>query len=181
MLTYTESLNEELDKLACYIGCDFEGRFTRVRTEETNMGNWCADLCRSELQTDFGLSNGGSLRANSVFNEGPLTYRFINAILPMTDKVVKVMLTGQQMKDVLENGVSMWPKMDGRWPLTSGLKFKFDPSRPPLDRIIAGSLKDDFGVAIEMEKQYTLASKYFISTGKDGFSAFLEKSIFRFP
>ena len=64
---YTAALNEQLDKDAGYTWCNFEARFSRVRTEETNLGNWCTDLMRSELNTDFAISNGGSFRANSVF------------------------------------------------------------------------------------------------------------------
>ena len=44
------------------------------------------------------------------------------------------------MKNILENGVGMWPKMEGRWPLTSGLKFTFDPSRQPGDRVLPESM-----------------------------------------
>lgn len=94
VLKFTESLNEQLDLLAGYTHCDFEARFSRVRTEETNLGNWCADMVRSELQADFGLSNGGSLRANNVFPAGPITNRFVSAILPMEDRIIKLEVTG---------------------------------------------------------------------------------------
>ena len=47
--------------------CELEGRFSRVRTEETTLGNLMADIARSEYQSDFGLVNSGSLRANCVY------------------------------------------------------------------------------------------------------------------
>ena len=67
---YTESLNERLDKPAFFADCELDARFSRVRTEETNLGNFCADLMRTELETDFALSNGGCLRANCLFEQG---------------------------------------------------------------------------------------------------------------
>ena len=73
----------------------------------------------------------------------------------------------------------MWPKFDGRWPLTSGICFKFDPSQPVGSRIVPGSMTDEEGNPIEMEKYYTLASKYFIATGKDGYTTFLDPGIRR--
>ena len=81
------------------------------------------------------------------------------------------------MKQILENGISLWPKYDGRWPLTSGLKFKFDPKLPPGHRIIDGSMVTDKGELIEMDKHYSLATKYYMTTGKDGFSAFSDPSV----
>ncbi len=59
----------------------------------------------------------------------------------------------------------------------SGLKFKFDPNKPPNERILDGSLTNEFGVPIEMDKQYTLATKFYISTGKDGYSSFLDAGV----
>jgi 5'-nucleotidase len=83
------------------------------------------------------------------------------------------------MLDILENGVSLWPKYDGRWPLTAGLKFKFDPSKEPGSRILRESFVKSDGSPIEMDKIYSLACKYFLQTGKDGFTTFLEPSIER--
>lgn len=80
----------------------------------------------------------------------------------MEDKVVILKISGKIMKEILENGVSMWPKYDGRWVLTSGIKFKFDPEMPVGNRILPDSLTNDEGDPIEMDKIYSLASKYFI-------------------
>ena len=77
MLRYSEELNKKLDLDAGYCSVDLEARFSRVRTEETNLGNMLADLCRSEFDTDFGLTNGGNLRANHVFEQGNLQWKFI--------------------------------------------------------------------------------------------------------
>jgi hypothetical protein len=56
----------------------------------------------------------------------------------MEDKIFRV----KMLKIALENGVSMWPKYDGRFPLTSGVYFSFDPCREKGDRIIAESMRD---------------------------------------
>jgi 5'-nucleotidase len=36
---------------------------------------------------------------------------------------------------LLENGVSKVPALEGRFPCVSGLRFKFDPSKPAGHRI----------------------------------------------
>ena len=133
--SYVNQLRELANKVALVTEVEFEGRFSRVRTQETNLGNLMADLIRSEFDADFGLFNGGGLRANCVFSPGPLTHRFISQVLPNEDKIVKLSLSGRLFKQVLENGVSLYPKYDGRWPVISGVQFTFDPDQEAGSRI----------------------------------------------
>lgn len=60
-------------------------RFSRVRTEETALGNFIADLVRTECEADFSIINGGALRANIVFPVGPLQLRFLDQVIPGAD------------------------------------------------------------------------------------------------
>ena len=41
----------------------------------------------------------------------------------MKDNICKVKMNGHSFKEALEAGIAVWPKFDGRWPLTSGVKF----------------------------------------------------------
>ena len=150
--SFTEDLNAKLDKPAIYSEVDLDCRFSRVRTEETNLGNLCADLMRTELNCDLALSNGGCLRANCIFDKGILTYRFFTQTIPMEDHVVPVKLTGELLLGVIENSVALYPKYDGRYPLISGFKFKFDPSLDPGSRVIRDSFVLENGEPIEMDK-----------------------------
>lgn len=97
----------------------------------------------------------------------------------MTDQVVTLKLPGKILKGILENAISNWPQFDGRWPMTSGLKFEFDPRRAAGQRILEGSLKKENGDLIEMETEYTMASLYFLTEGKDGFHMFLDESVIK--
>ena len=54
----------------------------------------------------------------------------------MPDKVIVVKMLGSTFKDALENGVSAWPKFDGRFPSVSGVTFTFNPTKEPGQRIL---------------------------------------------
>lgn len=43
--------------------------------------------------------------------------------------------TSLEIKQALENGVSKYPATEGRFPAISGIRFEFDPNRPPGNRI----------------------------------------------
>ena len=53
-----------------------------------------------------------------------------DACLPRTDC---------QVIAALENGVSQYPKLDGRFPCVSGLRFSFDPSASPGSQLLSFS------------------------------------------
>lgn len=176
---YMKDIKNKLTGWAGSTGPKLEARFSRIRTEETNLGNMIADLARTQFSTDFALLNAGSLRANQEINHGPFTWQMVDQLLPDQDNVFKIKIKGSLFKQVLENGVSAWPKMDGRWPLVSGIKFSFDPQRPPGDRILPESLKDCDGNAFDLEKVYSVAINNYLAKGKDGFEALLDPSIQR--
>ena len=95
------------------------------------MGNLFADLLRVQYDADIGLSEGGVLRANKVYPKGPFTLRFVSDVLAWEDEIVVKRIPGHVLIKILENGISKYPMYDGRWPVFSGLKFSFDPEKPP--------------------------------------------------
>ena len=56
------------------------------------------------------------------------------------------------MINILENGLSAWPNYDGRFPLVSGLKFKFDGTGEVGSRILKGTLMMLDGNLVKMEQ-----------------------------
>ena len=80
-------------------------------------------------------------------------------------------INGKTLKDALENGVSHYPKYEGRFPFISGFKFKFDPSQPPYSRIKMEDIETEEG-PINPERIYKVALKGFISEAKDGYECF---------
>lgn len=63
-------------------------------------------------------------------------------IMPFEDSVVCKLLTGQHIWDALENGLSMYPKQEGRFPQVAGLAVKYDSRKPPGSRLISVHLVD---------------------------------------
>lgn len=50
-------------------------------------------------------------------------------------------ILGAQLMEALENSVSQYPKLEGRFSQVSGIIFGFDPSKPPGQRVEAGLVK----------------------------------------
>ncbi len=92
-------------------------------------------------------------------------------MLPMADKVIVVKVLGSVFKAALENGVSAWPKFDGRYPSISGVSFSFDPSREIGSRINLEDILTESG-PLDPNKEYKVAMKGFVASGKDGYIMF---------
>jgi len=56
-------------------------------------------------------------------------------MLPMIDPIVVMNVSGENVHKLLENGVSAYPKLDGKFPIVSGIWFTFDASLEPYSRI----------------------------------------------
>ena len=66
-------MNKFEDMLNVAVGSsavNLEARFSRIRTEETNLGNLMADLMRTEYDADIAICMAGMFRANNVFPRG---------------------------------------------------------------------------------------------------------------
>lgn len=174
---YADELKAFEKEIAIVSEVDIEARFSRLRTEETNLANWTADLIRTEMEADVTLINTGTIRANALFEAGKIKNKFLSDAFPMEDKVATLKMSGELILKALENGVSLYPKYDGRFPAVSGLRFQFDPSKEPGQRIVEGSVLLESGEPLDPERTYTLALKQFLTAGKDGYDVFRDPSV----
>jgi len=89
--------------------------------------------------------------------------------LPFGNKTVVLRLTGAQVQEALENGVSRAENPSGRFPQVSGLAFTFDTRKPPGERVTSVSVG---GAPLEESKTYTLATNNFLAKGGDDYRVF---------
>lgn len=100
-----------------------------VRTQETALGNFCADALRSVLGSDVAFVNGGAIRAN--IPQGDISYNTLMKVFPYNNSVCTATMTGRQIMDALEVSVRVLPKENGGFLQVSGIRFKVDTSVEP--------------------------------------------------
>jgi len=169
---FGDVLGASMDKVIGFTSVDLDGRFDRIRTGETNLGNLVCDVLREWCDTyggaDVVLLNSGTLRSDAVHPRGALTVKDFSSILPMVDETCILGLTGAQLVEALENSVSQWPKLEGRFCQVSGVAFQFDGGREGGSRVVEGSVTVG-GQALDPARQYRVCVKSYMATGKDGF------------
>lgn len=155
-----------------------------VRSQETNLGDFCADAYRKLLGADIAFVNGGGIRTD--MNAGDITYGDIINVHPFGNKACVVEATGQQILDALELGArAEGIGENGGFLQVSGLTYDIHtniPSSVVLDEkkmfvSVEGAYRVNnvkvAGVPLDLKKTYTLAShNYMLKEQGDGFSMF---------
>ena len=125
---------------------------------------------------DFAIQNAGGVRVDVAPGNYTIADGF--TLLPFSNTLVTLEMTGQQIKAVLEDALSN--TLDdggstGSYPYASGLRFNVDASQSVGNRIsnleinprVAGSW-----AAIDMNETYTVVTNDFIASGRDGYDTF---------
>ncbi|XP_069676582.1 mannosylglucosyl-3-phosphoglycerate phosphatase isoform X2 [Periplaneta americana] len=166
---YASVMEGKMDQVLGSFSVPLDGRFASVRTSETNLGNWVCDVILAATGADLVILNSGTLRSDTVHPAGNFTMRDLVTIIPMMDPLVVISVTGQDILEALENGVSTYPKLEGRFPQVAGISFAFDPQAPPGRRVDPQLVRigDEYLVP---DQRYCLATKTYLYSGCDGYS-----------
>ncbi len=161
-----------------------------VRTAETNLGDFCADAMRFTMGADIGIMNGGGIRASIA--AGDITYEDALNVYPYGNMICVEEVTGQQLLDALEMGVSYYPEESGGFIHVSGMTYSVDTSIPSsvqtdAQRVFTGvagqyRVHDVMvgGEPLDPAKTYTVAShNYWLKSGGDGMSMFAGGTIIK--
>lgn len=166
------------------VATDAEGKPIRiVRSQETNLGDLCADAYRATLGSDIAFVNGGGVRAN--IPAGDITYGQILNVHPFGNMACMIEIQGQYILDALEMGARAIPGETGGFLQTSGLTYEINSaieSSVVLDdagnfagvdgeRRVSNVMVN--GEPLDPEKTYTVASHNFmLKDGGDGYVMF---------
>lgn len=163
-----------------------------VRSQETNLGDLCADAYRAMGDTQIAFVNGGGVR--DVIPAGDVTYGQIIRVHPFGNALCTVEATGREILDALELSVASLPGESGGFLHVSGLKFTVDMNvdstvvkdDKKLFIEVAGDrrvkdvevLQDDGTYApIDPDKTYTLAChNYLLKEMGDGYTMFADNN-----
>jgi 5'-nucleotidase len=129
---------------------------------ESNLGNLIADGLRQELHADIGLTNIHGLRDD--ISAGTITKGSIYSVLPFSNTLVTVTLTGQDIYDLLEQ---QWMGSYDNLLQISGIRYTYKASNPIGQKITQVWLQEE---PLIKERVYTIATSDFLASGSGVFS-----------
>jgi 2',3'-cyclic-nucleotide 2'-phosphodiesterase/3'-nucleotidase len=126
----------------------------KSETAESPLNNLVADSLREAAGTQIGLHNIGGIRAG--LTRGIITRGAVFEVMPFQDTVVKMTLTGSQLKRLLGRDVLA----------VSGLRVTWDTMRERPNLLVSATLAN--GSPISDTGTYTIAVNDFMAAGGDG-------------
>lgn len=154
-----------------------------VRSQETNLGDLCADAYRNLSGAQIAFVNGGGIRTS--IKQGDITLNDILKVHPFGNAMCVIEASGQQILDALEWGARAVPSESGGFLQVSGLTYEIhtyieSTAKADENTLFAG-VEGEYrvknvmvgGEPLELDKTYTLAShNYMLKNGGDGYSMF---------
>lgn len=151
-----------------------DGSRENCRARECTLGNLAADAQLDRVRDQgvtISIQNGGGVRAS--FDAGPITMGEVLTVFPFSNTLATMQITGAEVLQALENGVSQVEDGGGRFPQVAGLKFTFDISKPAGSRVSAVEVQEGEAWApLDPAKTYGVVTNNFVRGGGDGYSMF---------
>ena len=94
MFYYTAVVSEKMDEILGSFSVELDGRFSSIRTQETNLGNFVCDILLAACNADVAVLNSGTLRSDRIHPVGEFKMRDLMTVLPMLDSLVVMEITG---------------------------------------------------------------------------------------
>lgn len=175
LMAFKQPLDELRQQVIGQSKVKLEGDRDKVRTQETNLGNLITDALMSKMQPDnpqIVMVNGGGIRAS--IPAGEITLGQVIEVLPFGNTITRLDLTGAQIKQVLEHGVSEAERGEGAFPQVSGVRFAWNPKAKPGSRITSIKVKKAQGQETELQPNatYRVVTNNFMMQGGDGYEIF---------
>ncbi|MCC2617320.1 bifunctional metallophosphatase/5'-nucleotidase [Aestuariibacter halophilus] len=166
-LAYAHRIDRLLNQAIGVLMSDMDTQRDHVRSTENGFANYITDTMRDYSNADIALINGGVIRSDNVLPAGhTLVRRDILNALPFRSRLRTLQVSGQQLLQALESGLSEVEDLKGRFPHTSGLTIRYDSQRAPFERLVSVTHQ---GQPIVADRQYKLVTTDYIANGGDGF------------
>ncbi len=101
---------------------------TKIRGEETNLGDWIADLMVrtfADCGAQVAFMNSGSLRLNQDLAAGPVARRQVEELFAYAAPLYLLKIDGKTLRQVAEHATRGWPG-SGSWLQVSGFAYVHD-------------------------------------------------------
>ena len=133
---------------------------------------------------DISIQNAGGVRIS--LPAGDLTYEMVYKLLPFSNTLFEIKMSGAEVKQVLEDAIENIARggSDGSFPYCYALKYDVDATQAYGRRVRNLEFKDrktgSYSV-LQGEAQYVVVTNDYIAAGKDGYDTFAAVQTARGP
>ncbi|MDI4633373.1 bifunctional metallophosphatase/5'-nucleotidase [Pelomonas sp. V22] len=151
---------------------------TADRTGSSPMGQLIADAyLDATAASEHGgaqlalVNQTGVRRSLSFRGDGAISFGDVYAAQPFKNELVTLSLTGEELRQVLEQQWRPPSQRNSPLPVSQGFSYSWDGSRPLGQRVLVETMRLN-GKPIDLNAVYRVTTNDYLSTGGDGFTSF---------
>lgn len=129
----------------------FPWTYMQSRTEELAVIDFCMDSVSKAAGTDYALELGTAFRGE--FFKGDITSADINSVIRQEKKLYRVEITGQQIWDIISQGVAL-PPGSAWFMATSGFRYSYQRLADGKGELLSVTTAD--GTPLDLQKTYSV-------------------------
>jgi 2',3'-cyclic-nucleotide 2'-phosphodiesterase (5'-nucleotidase family) len=137
--------------------------FTSSDTGESALGDLIADSMCAATHADIAFLNSFGIRTPLL--KGPISVRDIYTMMPFDNTLYTMRLTGEQIRAILEQGLSLQLGIVQ----VAGLRVEYDPKAPAGRRVIRIQCGDE---ELGDRTEYTVVTNSYLAKGGDSYTTF---------
>ncbi|WP_272006796.1 bifunctional metallophosphatase/5'-nucleotidase [Roseovarius sp. ZX-A-9] len=163
-----EPLEELRNKVVAEAALPIGGDRDACRTGPCAMGIAVAEAMLERVRdqgVEIALQNGGGVR--SGIDAGPITMGEVLTVLPFQNTLSTFRVSGAEVLEALENGLSQVEEGAGRFPQVAGIEVVYEPAAAPGSRVRAVTVA---GAPLDPDRLYGMVSNNYLRNGGDGFA-----------
>jgi 2',3'-cyclic-nucleotide 2'-phosphodiesterase (5'-nucleotidase family) len=161
---YTRQLDGKLNEVIGTTAIHLDGERAHVRSRETNLGNYIADILCQTADAEIALMNGGGIRDS--IEKGPIRIRDVRKVLPFNNTLQTIELPGSALLKVLERAARDTAGGGSFLQVSKNVNLVIRDKR-----LVQALYK---GQPIQPERIYKIATIDFLIVGGGGFVEFKE-------
>lgn len=181
---YHSALSESFATSGCRLEAASTSGVRIVESQETNLGDLCADAYRITTGSDIAFVEASEIKSDIPI--GSISYGDIAAALPGNQNISVIQVDGYTLMDALEMAVRLYPNRNKGFLQVSGLTFDIQETViPSVKTDNSGnfvSVDDDYrvtnimirGKELDLMGTYTVAGTNDFLNGETGYSMFAE-------
>ncbi|MEG0596753.1 MAG: 5'-nucleotidase C-terminal domain-containing protein, partial [Oscillospiraceae bacterium] len=148
--TYVANVEQALPVLGAATET-FPWTYMQSRTEELAVIDFCMDSVSKAAGTDYALELGTAFRGE--FFKGDITSADVNSVIRQEKKLYLVEITGQQVWDIISQGVAL-PPGSAWFMATSGFHYSYQRLPDGMGQLLSVTTAD--GTPLDLQKTYTV-------------------------
>ncbi|MBU3136122.1 5'-nucleotidase C-terminal domain-containing protein [Clostridium gasigenes] len=158
---YVNDVKPLLDEVVGYTNISLDHDRKAIKGTSP-LGYYTAKVMAKVAGVQIGITNGGGLR--TPIAKGEITMGNLYDVMPFDNTLVKMNITGTQLKKVMENGID---NTEIGWVQVAGIKIYYNEKAAFGSRITKMILDD--GTVVKEDGTYSVVTNDFMSTGGDKF------------